>query len=287
MTPITLSANGLSFSALTAGPADGPLLFLLHGFPEMGRAWREYLGPLGDAGYRVVAPDLRGYPGSSKPHGIAAYDLDRIADDLIALAESLGARRFSAVGHDWGASALWWLAGRNPERLAKAVMINAPHPAIWRHGMEHDPAQKKMSAYVKFFRLPWLPEALMRAGNFKGLAQIFDECRRPAAFPPEERAAYRAGWAVPGALTAMVNWYRALLAKPLPAPSAISVTVPLLLIWGAQDRFAHQDQAKASLERATRGQLLLLEKATHWVHHEEPQACLAAITAHLGPAAQL
>ncbi|MEW6268084.1 MAG: alpha/beta hydrolase [Thermodesulfobacteriota bacterium] len=154
-------ANGISLGCTEAGPEDGRLVLLLHGFPEIAYAWRRQVPELAAAGFRVVAPDQRGYNESSKPRGVAAYDLDRLADDVVALADALSCRTFSIVGHDWGASVGWWTAGLHPERVERLAVLNAPHPAVWKHAMLHDPAQRKLSWYVQAFRIPWLPELLL------------------------------------------------------------------------------------------------------------------------------
>jgi len=142
MTEIRFSraaTNGLELHLAEAGPANGPLVVLLHGFPEFWRAWRAYLGPLARAGFHVVAPDQRGYGLSDKTAGVAAYDLDRLAGDVAGFADYFGQQRFSLVGHDWGASVGWWLATKSPERLRRLVLMNAPHPAVWREAMRNHP----------------------------------------------------------------------------------------------------------------------------------------------------
>jgi epoxide hydrolase 4 len=159
------ATNGIHLHVAEAGPADGPLLILLHGFPEYWRSWRHQIGPLASAGYHVLAPDQRGYNLSDKPSGIAAYDLDQLAADVVGLADATGAATFSIVGHDWGASVGWWLAGTMPHRVSRLVALAAPHPAVWREGMRSEPEQRRLSRYVGLFRLPWLPEFLARNGD--------------------------------------------------------------------------------------------------------------------------
>src|SRR5947209_7555878 len=136
--PVWLATNGLRCHAVAAGPADGRLVILLHGFPEFWFGWRHQIGPLAEAGLRVIAPDQRGYNLSDKPSGTSAYRLDTLADDVLALADALGRERFSVVGHDWGAVVAWHLAARNPERIARAVVLNGPHPAtLWPYARGH------------------------------------------------------------------------------------------------------------------------------------------------------
>jgi pimeloyl-ACP methyl ester carboxylesterase len=163
---VRLTANGIELHATIAGPAHGPLVILLHGFPEFWYGWRHQIGPLAAAGLRLTAPDQRGYNLSDKPAGIAAYRVDNLADDVLGLADALGCKRFAVVGHDWGGVVAWHLAGRNPDRVTRAAILNAPHPAtLWRHARRH-PAQLRKSWYVAFFQMPLVPELGLRTADF-------------------------------------------------------------------------------------------------------------------------
>jgi len=282
-----VAANGVELHVAEAGPDDGPLVILLHGFPEHWRAWREYFAPLAQAGFHVVAPDQRGYGASDKPAGVKSYDLDILAADVIGLADHFGAQRFIVVGHDWGASVGWWLATVAPERVERLVVMNAPHPAVWREAMRDHPQQRRQSGYVRFFSLPWLPEAVLGAGRYKALASAFDQAARPAAFPAEEIGHYRAAWSRPGALTGILYWYRALLRKRFAPSRTLSVTPPVLVIWGEKDPFGIKDLADASLALCADGRALFIEQATHWVQHDEPELCRAAVLDFLHQPVQL
>lgn len=248
-----------------AGPPEGELLILLHGFPEYRGAWRRHLAALADAGFHVVAPDQRGYGLTGKPQGVSAYDLDRLAEDVLGLAGALGASRFRLVGHDWGASVAWWIASRHPQALERMAVINAPHPAIWLEAMRGDARQRLKSLYVQFLRLRSLPELLIRAGGYRGLEQALASARLDRA----ELDGYRRAWREPGALTGMINWYRALLARPMPAASSFRVKTPTLIIWGDRDAFAVPELAERSAGLCARAQVVHLPDATHWAHHEE------------------
>lgn len=164
-----VNANGLQFYAAAAGPADGQLLMLLHGFPEMSYGWRHQLGALAAAGYRVVAPDQRGYGHSSKPSGIGAYRLDLLAADVVAIARALGHDSARLVGHDWGGLVTWCLATNDAPFVQRAAILNAPHPASLLRYIAGSPTQALKGAYVGFFQLPWLPEAMLRAHGHAGL----------------------------------------------------------------------------------------------------------------------
>ena len=277
----TIRANGVELHVVEAGPADGPVVVLLHGFPEFWFGWRELIGPLADAGWRVIAPDQRGYNLSGKPKGVRAYRLDELARDVLALADACGAQRFSLVGHDWGASVAWWVATKYPERLERLAILNAPHPAIWRRSMTEDPAQRKKSRYVQMLRIPLLPELLVRAGDYRGLADALASSIRPQAFDAEAMAAYRAAWKQPGALTATLNWYRALFLQDLPVPAAGSLPTPTLVIWGDQDAFAEPGLAEASAALCADARVLHLADATHWVAHDRPDEVRDALLGFL------
>lgn len=265
---LTLTANGLQFYAAAAGPRDAPLVVLLHGFPEFSYGWRHQLSALAAAGLRVVAPDQRGYGHSAKPKGRRAYRIDALASDAIALAEALGRKRFSVVGHDWGGIVAWHLASQHPEHLERLAIINAPHLGVTlSHTLQH-PGQLLKSAYVAWFQLPALPELALASADFALLAGALERSSRPGTFSAEELSVYRQAWAKKGALTAMLNWYRAL---PLAGQrEAKRVTVPTRVIWGDQDSALDASLAEESLALCDDGEAFHLPDATHWVHHEEP-----------------
>ena len=274
---LRLPTNGITLHAAVAGPPDGPLVILLHGFPEFWYGWRGQMAPLAEAGLRILAPDQRGYNLSDKPAGVAAYTLDRLADDVLGLADALGRERFLVVGHDWGGVVAWHLAGRNPERISRAVILNAPHPAtLWRYARRH-PSQLLKSWYVAYFQLPRLPELTLRAGGFWALSRVLRRSSRPGIFPGAELAGYREAWAQPGALTAMLNWYRALRLDAGSLP-ATRIRVPVRVIRGDQDAFLDRGLAEAGIALCDRGEVFHRRLATHWVQHEEPEAINRMLT---------
>jgi pimeloyl-ACP methyl ester carboxylesterase len=282
---VRLRANGLSFHAVVAGPPDGPLVVLLHGFPEFWYGWRHQIGPLAAAGLRVLAPDQRGYNLSDKPLGARAYVLDRLADDVLGLVEALGHQRFAVVGHDWGGAVAWHLAGRNPERVERAAILNAPPSAAMRPYLRSHPSQMAKSWYMAVFQLPALPEALMALGDFAWLRRAIVRSARPGTFTPADIAHYLGAWRRPGALTAMVNWYRSLpLQARLPMPGRI--TVPVRIIWGDRDPFLETGLVDASLALCDVGEAFHLPDATHWVQHEEPDEVNRLLVEFLAPGAR-
>jgi pimeloyl-ACP methyl ester carboxylesterase len=260
------------------GPEDGPLLILLHGFPDNCTGWTHQMPALAAAGFRVIAPDQRGYATSGKPSGVKAYDLDELAQDVIALGRHFGAARLRVIGHDWGASVAWWLCSTRPEAMEKAAMINAPHPAIWKQAMYADAEQRRKSRYVKMFRLRWLPEWTMRRKNYSALVEALEASARPGAFAPGEWESYRKAWNEPGALTSMIHWYRAVLKKDLSKPVA-RIGVPVLLVWGEKDEFADPSLARRSIELCDHGTTLFFTEGTHWVLREEAASINPALIA--------
>jgi pimeloyl-ACP methyl ester carboxylesterase len=273
-------AGGTELHTALAGPEDGPLVVLLHGFPEFWYGWRRQIEPLAAAGLRVAAPDQRGYNLSAKPRGIEAYALDRLADDVLALAEAVGRRRFAVVGHDWGGVVAWHLAAREPERIERAAVLNAPRPAVMPRYARAHPSQMLRSWYVAWFQVPTLPERLMAANDFASLGDAMTRSSRPGTFTTEDLARYRAAWRQPGALTAMVNWYRAVRVRPATPPPE-RVRVPVRVIWGDRDRFLESGLVEASLAACDRGEAFHLPEATHWVQHEEPERVNRLLTEFL------
>ncbi|WP_262298516.1 alpha/beta fold hydrolase [Microvirga sesbaniae] len=267
--------GAVTLHAVEAGPEDGPLVILLHGFPEFWWGWRSQIGPLAEAGFRVLAPDQRGYNLSDKPAGRRAYDLDILAGDVVGLADALGRETFSVVGHDWGGLVAWWTASRHPDRVEKLVVLNAPHPSVAGAYMRAHPSQMFRSLYVGFFQIPRLPEAMLSANGHRSLKDALRRTSRPGTFSDEDLARYETAWSRPGALTAMLNWYRALPFRPDMKDPA--VLPPTLVVWGTGDRFLERGLAEASLALCRSGSVRWIETATHWVQHEEPDAVNAAL----------
>jgi pimeloyl-ACP methyl ester carboxylesterase len=255
---------------------------MLHGFPEFSYGWRHQIPALVEAGYRVWAPDQRGYNLSDKPKGIAAYNLDVLAADVVGLIDAAGSEKALLIGHDWGGLVAWQVAARYPDRLAKLVVLNAPNTATGQR-RRISLAQLRKSWYILFFQLPWLPEYLMRQNNWQLVVDSLTGSSRPAAFSGKELERYRQAWSQPDAFRAMLNWYRALLREPTRRPAGRRIDVPTLLIWGAKDHFLGRELAQPSIDRCAEGRLVFIEEATHWVQHEEPERVNALILDHFQP----
>ena len=251
---------------------DGPLVVLLHGFPEFWYGWRYQIPALTAAGFRVVAPDMRGYNLSSKPAGVAAYDIDRLAADVRELILERGANSAHVVAHDWGAAVAWTAAMNHPEVVERLAILNLPHPRRFLLGLRH-PRQLFKSWYMFFFQLPWLPERLVRASRWRFFqAFALGTAARPDAFTAQDIERYVEAWSQPGAATGMINYYRAVFRQsPRRALARLGVVnAPTLVIWGEHDRYLSKELAEPArsdvpnLERVVR-----LPDASHWVQHDE------------------
>ncbi len=255
--------------AIAAGPKDGPVVVLLHGFPEFWYGWRRQIEPLADAGFRVIVPDQRGYNLSSKPSGVAAYALTELVSDVIAIADQRGQEKIFLAGHDWGAAVAWSTALLYPQRIAKLVVLNVPHPSVMRRFMMKHMRQMLRSWYIFFFQLPYLPEAFFSAFHFLVGARSLLRSSRPGTFSAEDLNQYRTAWSQPGALTAMINWYRALFRTRAKFPDK-TVRIPTRILWGERDAFLLAEMAHESLRYCKDAELFTFANASHWLQHEEP-----------------
>lgn len=274
--PTVIAANGLEFSAVVAGPDAGELVILLHGFPEGSYSWRHQVEALAGEGLRVLAPDLRGYGLSSKPADVSAYALPELAQDVLAMAASLGHERVNLVGHDWGAALTWYLAQEFPERVRRGVVINGPHPGtVLSHSLLH-PTQFVKGSYVGFFQLPLVPEATLRANGFAMLRHAMRSSARAGTITDQDLDRYQAGWEVEGALTAMLNWYRALMRSPQGIGTS-AIRVPMCVLWGDKDAALDSGLAEAGAALCESVEVHHFADATHWLHEEEPEAVNAIL----------
>jgi pimeloyl-ACP methyl ester carboxylesterase len=268
-----VKTNGVRLHVVMAGPQDGPLVILLHGFPEFWLCWEAQIAFLAAQGYRVWAPDQRGYNMSSKPRRIAAYNLDELVDDLIGLIDAAGRERAFLAAHDWGAGVAWWAARLFPERFEKMVILNGPHGSVMEQHLTENRSQLLKSWYMLFFQLPWLPEFGMRFGNWDGLINGLKSSNHPMAVNQdnEKLDAYRMAWSQPGAMTAMVNWYRAAARERPTRKASPKVQVPTLIIWGTEDNFLGRELAEPSAALCVDEQLVFIEGASHWVQQDSAE----------------
>ena len=270
-------SGGVRLSVRLAGPAEAPLLILLHGFPESGGAWSRLIDPLVGDGFRVAAPDMRGYGASDAPIGIAAYHLEHLAADILALADALAANRFALAGHDWGGVVAWAVAGQAPERVSRLVILAAPHPDVFGEALRSDPRQMLRSLYVGAFQLAWLPERLLAARDYRALKRAMQRTSRPGTFSRADLDAFAEAWR--GRLTPMLDYYRALRLPRRPLPP---IATPTLITWGGRDAFLGRSLAEASRARGADAELIVREELSHWLHHEEPAWVTAQIARFCG-----
>ena len=263
--------NGVRLHYVEAG--DGPLIVLLHGFPEFWYSWRHQIGALAAAGFRVIAPDMRGYNLSAKPRGVHAYRLEALTADVAGLIRHAGAGRATVVGHDWGGLVAWQVPIHHPDVVESLIILNAPHPGPARREMR-TLAQLRKSWYIFFFQLPDLPEWSIRRREFAGIAKVFrTEPLRPGAFTAEDVRLYQEALARPGALTAALNYYRALFrrswrewSKPIPP-----ITVPTLVIWGERDPYLGLPLLEGLQEWVPDLRVERVPDASHWIQVDAPE----------------
>ena len=275
-----ISANGLDFAIDECGSGDAVAL-CLHGFPESRHSWRHQLPALAAQGWHAVAPDLRGYGQSSRPPHEADYKLDHLVADVAGLFDALGARRRLLVAHDWGALIAWVFALRRVMPLDGLVIMNVPHPKVFADVLAHSWPQRRKSWYVSFFQIPWLPEALLRAGNARAIGRAFTGMAvDKSAFPPEVTDHYRANAMQPGALTAMINYYRANFRDVLSEP-APRIEVPTLMLWGEADTALGLELTEGYAPLVRDFELVRFPGVSHWVQQEAPGPVNAAMAAWL------
>lgn len=276
-----MKTNGITLNVAQAGPADGPLAILLHGFPEFWYGWRHQIPHLAALGFRVLAPDQRGYNLSDKPEGLRSYIIDRLVMDIVGLITTTGRDKAVIIGHDWGALVAWWLALRFPEKVERLVILNVPHPRIFGKTLKSSPSQMIRSTYAYFFQFPHLPERFISAVNYQPGLQALRRTSLKGSFTSDDLRAYRRAWSQPGALSAMLNWYRAYARYGAERPTEWRVRVPTMMIWGAKDLFLSQSMAEPSINQCDEGELYILRQATHWVQHDRAQRVNELLTQFL------
>ena len=238
-------ATGVTLNVALAGPADAPPVILLHGFPESHRTWRG-IAPLLEDRFRLVMPDQRGFAGSDRPEGVGAYRVQNIVDDFFALADALSIESFALVGHDWGGAAAWAAAIKADSRIERLAIVNSPHPVIFQKSLIESAEQRAASQYINAFKAPGFEKVVEAMGFEKFFEKSFGSHVDLTSIPEAEKRQYIAEWSQSGALTAMLNWYRAshLIVPPplvtVPIPDWVlgafpKVRIPTLVVWGMRD----------------------------------------------------
>ncbi len=272
----SLQVNGLAFEALEAGPAAGELVLLLHGFPQFADSWVPLLKAMGSAGFHAVAVSQRGYSPGARPEAVADYDLAHLTGDVLGFTNALGAERFHLVGHDWGAVLAWMVAGRRPERVRSLTALAVPHPDAFFKAVRSDPDQMWKSKYIALFKMPGhLAETMFLADGAKRLREVYG-----GRLTPEQVEANVQRLSEPGALTAALNWYRALSLHP---PSTGPIRVPTMYLWGDCDialgetaALATKDYVEAPYDFQRFG------GGSHWLLEEFPERIEQLVLDHIG-----
>ena len=284
--------TGVTLNVALAGPADAPPVILLHGFPESHRTWRG-VAPLLEDRFRLVMPDQRGFAGSDRPQEVDAYRTSVIVEDLFALADALGIEQFDLAGHDWGGAAAWAAAIKGDPRIKRLAILNSPHPVIFQKSLIESAEQRAASQYINAFRAPGF-EKLVEA---MGYEQFFEKSFRPhvdlALIPEAEKRQYIAEWSQPGALTAMLNWYRSspLVVPPpsvtVPIPDWVlgafpKVRIPTLVVWGMRDPALLPLQLEGLDQLVEDLTVVRLPDAGHFAPWESPEPVARALEGFLG-----
>ncbi len=267
-----LLVNGVNLHCVENGPPDGPPVLLLHGFPESWHCYRHQLRALGAAGFRAIAPDLRGYNLSDKPRGVRSYHLDQLSADVAALVHSLGYERVTLVGHDWGGLIAWDTAGaKHRQVVERLIILNCPHLLLYVRRMTL--RQLRKSWYVGLFQLPYIGEWWVRRKDFKWLKSELRHRTAPGVFSEEDVARLERALSQPGALTSAINYYRGLLRLNLLrlAKRYTPISVPTLLIWGERDPYLGKELTYETGAWAQDLRIEYIPDAGHWIQLEQPE----------------
>ena len=255
---------------------DGPLVVLLHGFPDFWYTWRRQIPALAQAGFRIVAPDMRGFNLSDKPSGNANYSLDRLATDIVELIEDRGAERAAVVGHDWGGLVAWATAAWHPDLVDRLVILNAPHPDDYGRGLRHR-RQLVKSWYTAFFQIPGAT-ALLKRNDFQILRRALRASSTEGAFSDEDLERYVAAWSEPRSIESQLAYYRAAARRVLGRSETLpTVAAPVLILWGERDRALDQLFATPPAHLAVDVTARMFPDATHWVHLDDPEGVNRAL----------
>ncbi len=278
-----VEANGLRFEVDQCGKSD-KLVLCLHGFPEHSFSWRFQLPLFADLGYEAWAPNLRGYGQSSKPEAQGEYAIEELMEDVAQLIDASGAREVTLVAHDWGAVIAWYFAIRQMRPLKKLIICNVPHPQAMQQ--KFNLAQLKKSWYIFFFQIPGLAEFLMSRNNGAALGGMMrSSAVDKRHFGDEVGEVYRRNAMQPGALAAMVNYYRALVrgggAKRQRALGFPKIETPTLMVWGEDDVALTKETTYGTDQYVRHLTMRYLPRVSHWVQQEQPEIVNAMMKAFL------
>lgn len=286
--------NGIKLHAVTQDPVDKPYkatVVLLHGFPEFWYCWKNQIPVLGEH-YNLIAPDMRGYNLSDKPAGVENYRMKHLVQDLLDLLQIIVAPKVTLVAHDWGGAVAWAFAAAHPERLEKLVILNSPHPSTFARELMRNPKQQESTQYMNLLRSERAEELLAR-NDFEILRKMmFNTMVHPENLTPEDRRAYMKAWSQPGAITGMVNWYRAMpmappdLRKGETQPQSatgstkipeVKIDVPTLVIWGMKDQALIPALLDGLEDYVAKLKIVRVDDASHWITHDAPDVVNRAL----------
>lgn len=277
-----VKANGLTFEVDQCGTGD-KFALLLHGFPESKHSWRFQMPLLAQMGYRAWAPNLRGYGKSGRPTSVSDYHIDKLVADVAGLIDAAGAKETLLIAHDWGAIIAWQFAIRKVRPLSRLVIMNVPHPVCFARSMRSW-AQMKKSWYVFFFQIPWLPERLLARRGAEAIGRAFtDMAVDKSRFPENVVQEYRRNALEPGAMRAMINYYRAAVraGSKVMVPQPATVDVPTLMIWGEEDSALGKETTYGTEQFVRDFTIRYLPGVSHWVQQEAPERVNAMLAAWL------
>ncbi len=275
-----IDTGEITLHVVMAGPKDGPPVLLLHGFPEFWYSWRNQIAALARAGFRAMAPDLRGYNRSDKPSDSEQYRQSVYAGDALALLDQQGYETTFLAGHDVGGGVAWRLVLLHPERVRKAVIFNAAHPFAGSQARPED-HEETISWFRTFFRMPWLPELVSRSGDWWLLARNLRRTSNPGSFDDAEMDVYKAAWSRDNAISTMIHSYRA--SRSMIPEAKGQPTIPVRVVWGANDAFFNPAAVAFTRDRVGSGAFVEVPDASHWVLLDEPELTSREMIAFFGP----
>ena len=280
-------STGVALNVCHGGREGGEPILFLHGFPESHRTWRNQLDALSND-YFVIAPDQRGFAGSDRPEGVEQYETGKIVQDAMALMDALGIDHFTVAGHDWGGAVAWSTALQHPIRVERLIVVNAPHPLVFQRSLIEDEEQRNASQYIRYLRSPMAEAAITAMGLDSLLEKMLLSHVDATKLPEEERRRYIEDWKQPGALTSMLNWYRAAKVEvPSPGEEAglplwtrapfPKLRMPTLVVWGLKDPALLPVQLEGLPDLVENLRIVTSPSAGHFIPWEEPGTVTAAI----------
>ncbi|MFC9765795.1 alpha/beta fold hydrolase [Rhodococcus jostii] len=270
-----ITLGDLTFDVTISGPADGVPVVLLHGFPESAASWEPVSALLNESGLRTFAPNQRGYSPGARPDGVDSYRIDHLVADVIGLLDALGLDSAHLVGHDWGAAVAWVVAARHPDRITSLTTVSVPHPGAFGWALREDADQKERSSYIRLLRMEGKAERVLLGENAQALRAMFGDVVAPALVDR-----HVALLSEPGALTAALNWYRAMTSDFEQTPA---VTVPTTYVWSTGDIALGRAAAERCGEFVDAPyEFVVLDDATHWIPEQRPGDLADAILTRTG-----